>query len=191
MHSASISNHKSPFRRRAIIHRRLRLRSTTSASIESRLELEGVHFKGYVPAAELPALYVAHDIFVNASNADNFPAALVEAACSGLPIVTTAAGGIPDMIRDRENGLLIGLNDHQALAAAFIELVEEPELARRLAWSARAWVEQFSWPGPSAACCNSTASPVPWHPHFPIAPILFWLLPPCRRPNQKSSRNHY
>jgi phenylacetate-CoA ligase len=108
-------------------------------------KLEGVHFKGYVPAAELPALYAAHDIFVNASNADNFPAALVEAACTGLPIVTTAAGGIPDMIRDRENGLLIGLNNHQALAAAVSELVDHPELAGRLAASARAWVEQFSW----------------------------------------------
>jgi phenylacetate-CoA ligase len=109
-------------------------------------KLEGVHFKGDVPAPELPALYAAHDIFVNSSNADNFPAALVEAACAGLPIVTTSAGGIPDMIRDGENGVLVGLNDHQALATAVIELVEDPHLARRLAASARGWAEQFSWP---------------------------------------------
>jgi glycosyltransferase involved in cell wall biosynthesis len=108
-------------------------------------KLQDVTFNGDIAPAKLPALYAAHDIFVNSSNADNFPAALVEAACSGLPIVTTCAGGIPDMIRDGENGILVGLNDHEALAAKVIELVENPEMARRLAEDARTWAEQFSW----------------------------------------------
>jgi glycosyltransferase involved in cell wall biosynthesis len=98
-----------------------------------------------VPLAKLAVHYAEHDIFVNASNADNFPGALVEAACSGLPIVTTRAGGIPDMIRDHENGILVGLNDHEKLAAAVIELTENPERARRLAENARSWAGQFSW----------------------------------------------
>jgi phenylacetate-CoA ligase len=108
-------------------------------------KLEGVTFHGHVPPAKLPALYAEHDIFVNSSNADNFPGALVEAACSGLPIVTTCAGGIPDMIRDHETGILIELDDHEKLAAAVIELVENPEAAQRLADGARSWAEQFSW----------------------------------------------
>lgn len=107
--------------------------------------LDGVRFSGFVSLEDLPALYAAHDMFVNSSLADNFPGALVEAACSGLPIVTTKAGGIPDMIRDRENGLLVNLNDHEALAAGVIELLETPELARQLAHAARQWAEQFSW----------------------------------------------
>jgi glycosyltransferase involved in cell wall biosynthesis len=108
-------------------------------------KLQGVTFNGHLAPAILPAFYAAHDIFVNSSNADNFPAALVEAACSGLPIVTTRAGGIPDMIRNGQNGILVGLSDHEALAAAVIELVENPEMARRLAEGARTWAEQFSW----------------------------------------------
>jgi len=113
--------------------------------------LEGVTFHGHVPPAKLPALYSEHDIFVNSSNADNFPGALVEAACSGLPIVTTDAGGIPDMIRDHETGILVRLNDHEKLAAAVIELVDEPAKALRLAAGARSWAEQFSWPSTLAA----------------------------------------
>jgi glycosyltransferase involved in cell wall biosynthesis len=108
-------------------------------------KLEDVTFHGHVAPAKLPALYAAHDIFVNSSNADNFPGALVEAACSGLPIVTTCAGGIPDMIRDHENGMLVKLNDHEKLAAAVIEVLEDRELAQRLAGAARLWAEQFSW----------------------------------------------
>jgi len=108
-------------------------------------KLEGVTFHGHLAPAKLPALYAAHDIFVNSSNADNFPGALVEAACSGLPIVTTRAGGIPDMIRDHENGILVKLNDHEKLAAAVVEVLEDFELAQRLAETARSWAEQFSW----------------------------------------------
>ena len=114
-------------------------------------KLQGVTFHGHVPPKKLPTFYAAHDIFVNSSNADNFPGALVEAACSGLPIVTTCAGGIPDMFRDHETGILVELNDHKKLAAAVIELVEHPETAERLAESARSWAEQFSWPATLAA----------------------------------------
>jgi glycosyltransferase involved in cell wall biosynthesis len=82
---------------------------------------------------------------VNSSNVDNFPGALVEAACCGLPIVSTRAGGIEDMIISRHNGILVDLNDHEALAAGVIEIVEDCEFSRQLARRARVWAEQFSW----------------------------------------------
>jgi phenylacetate-CoA ligase len=135
-----------------------------SGSEEQRLQklcaewqLEGVTFTGFVDPARLPEFYAAHDIFVNSSSADNFPGALVEAACSGLPIVTTCAGGIVDMIRDHENGMLVGLNDHEKLAEAVVELIEHPETAQRLAEGARSWVEQFSWPATFAALSRNYA----------------------------------
>jgi len=123
-----------------------------TGSEESRLrklvhqwQLARVSFYGAVAHRDLPALYADHDIFVNASNVDNFPGALLEAACSGLSIVTTRAGGIPDMIRDHVTGLLVNLNDHQALANGVLECLEQQGLARNLAQGARAWVEQFAW----------------------------------------------
>jgi glycosyltransferase involved in cell wall biosynthesis len=111
----------------------------------SQWQLDGVKFLGPIAHDELPALYASHDIYVNSSNVDNFPGALVEAACCGLPIVTTGAGGIPSMIKHRENGIVVELNDDRALAAGVGEIVERPEFGQSLARQARKWAEQFSW----------------------------------------------
>jgi glycosyltransferase involved in cell wall biosynthesis len=111
----------------------------------SEWELPGVHFLGPAAHRDLPALYASHDIYINSSNVDNFPGALVEAACCGLPIVTTGAGGIPWMIRNRESGIVVSLNDEKALAASVIEIIEHPEFACGIAAKARTWAEQFSW----------------------------------------------
>jgi glycosyltransferase involved in cell wall biosynthesis len=107
--------------------------------------LRGVTFYGAVPYAQLPALYEQHDIYINGSRVDNFPGALVEAACAGLPIVTTRAGGIPEMIEHGRNGLLADIGDEDALAANVLQLLRQPELAQQIARTARTWVEQFSW----------------------------------------------
>lgn len=104
-----------------------------------------VKFFGFVPHEQLPAVHAEYDILVNASRVDNFPGAITEAACSGLAIVTTRAGGIAKMIRHRENGLLVDLNDPQALAAGVLELLDNQELAQSLTRRARFWAEQFSW----------------------------------------------
>lgn len=123
-----------------------------SGSQEARLrslarewELRGVTFHGVVSSADLPALYAQHDIYVNGSQVDNFPGALLEAACSGLPVVTTNAGGIREMIRHGENGLLSEVGDFRGLAANVLALLEDQDLARRLATHARAWCGQYSW----------------------------------------------
>jgi len=107
--------------------------------------VSGVRFLGAIAHADLPALYAAHDLYINSSSVDNFPGALVEAACSGLPIVTTGAGGIPWMIRNHERGIVVELNDDKALAAGVIDIIENPKLGQRLAREARTWAEQFSW----------------------------------------------
>lgn len=108
-------------------------------------ELRNVTFYGLVSPEKLPGLYGQYDICVNASKVDNFPGALVEAACSGLPIVTTAAGGIPDMIHHRETGILVDVGDSAALAQAVVDLVERQQFARQLVHAARAWSKQYSW----------------------------------------------
>ncbi len=114
-------------------------------SLAQQWNLRGVCFYGAVPHQELPFLCQQHDIYVNASRVDNFPGALVEAACAGLPIVTTRAGGIPEMIRHRENGLLVDVGDYSALANAMLEIVHHQDFARQLARTARSWADQFSW----------------------------------------------
>jgi len=123
-----------------------------SGSEESRLraltqawKLRDVEFFGVVTPSRLPSVYEKFDLYLNASRVDNFPGALVEAACSGLPIVTTRAGGIPMMIRHRENGLLVDVGDAEAMAASALELLANEKAGSRMARNARVWAEEFSW----------------------------------------------
>jgi len=109
------------------------------------LALRNVIFHGFVQPGELSAIYDQYDVFVNSSLVDNFPGSLVEAACCGLPIVTSRAGGIPAMIRDRETGMLAELNSDEQIAECVTELIRNHELASSLASSARLWAEQYSW----------------------------------------------
>lgn len=80
--------------------------------------LPGVRFLGQVPHSQLPELYNACDIYVNASRVDNFPGALVEASAAGLAVVTTAAGGIPYLYEHEKTALLVPPGDWQGLAGS-------------------------------------------------------------------------
>jgi glycosyltransferase involved in cell wall biosynthesis len=113
--------------------------------LAQRLDLRGVTFHAVIPNSDMPKLYTSYDIAINASVWDNFPGALVEAALSGLAIVSTAAGGIPDMFQHQQTGLLVDVGDHEALARAVIECVENPEKTHRRTLLARQWAEQYSW----------------------------------------------
>jgi len=130
------------------------------------LRLAGVTFYGAVRNQDLPAIYAQHDIYVNASSVDNFPGALVEAACSGLVIVTTRAGGIPDMLPDRERALLVPLNDHEALAQGALECLRNQQFAHKLAQAAHVWAGQFSWANvfPRLMECYGMAGSLPQVP---------------------------
>jgi glycosyltransferase involved in cell wall biosynthesis len=114
-------------------------------AIVGELNLRNVIFYGAIPHKALPAIYRQYDIYVNASRVDNFPGTLIEASCAGLPIVTTNAGGIPEMIRDGENGLLCAVGDSVGLADGILHLLKHQEFAQLLAQNARVWAEQFSW----------------------------------------------
>lgn len=107
--------------------------------------LRHVTFFGAVDHQALPALYEQFDIFINASIADNFPGAILEAAACGLPVVSSNAGGIPDLVRDGKTGLLVPVNDARALADKVLFLLDHPELASALAHQAYAACLQYAW----------------------------------------------
>jgi len=92
-----------------------------------------VRFIGKVPPGRVPELYAAADIYLTSPNLDNMPGSLLECFASGLPIVATRAGGIPYIVEDEKNGLLVERGDHQAMAACILRLLEEDGLALRLA----------------------------------------------------------
>src|SRR2546429_6888166 len=62
----------------------------------------------------MPGVYDAADVYLNAPDIDNMPGSILEAFASGLPVVTTDAGGIPYMVRDGENGLIVPRGDRKS-----------------------------------------------------------------------------
>jgi glycosyltransferase involved in cell wall biosynthesis len=104
-----------------------------------------VKFYGRVEHAEIQNVYDQYDIYINASNVDNFPGSILEAFASGLPVISTRVGGIPYMVQEGVTGLLVQMNDHIALAGKVVQLVREPDMALRLAQNARDECEKYSW----------------------------------------------
>lgn len=90
----------------------------------------------------LKALYHQCDIFVLPTYGDCLPLVLVEAAASGLAIISTDLGGIPEIVRTGETGLIVPAGDRQALAEAFRTLIGQPDLRARLAKAAMAHVAE-------------------------------------------------
>jgi glycosyltransferase involved in cell wall biosynthesis len=95
-----------------------------------------VRFVGPLGRDDVLALFRAADAAVLSSSWENFPHTVVEALAVGTPVVATAVGGVPELVRDGENGLLVPPGDVEALAAAIRRLVEEPGLRDRMAANA-------------------------------------------------------
>lgn len=104
-----------------------------------------VTFLGYVPQEEKPYLYGAADIFVLPSYHENCPLSLLEAMSSGMAVIATDVGGVSEIIKNGENGLLIK-NSSEELADAIIKLLSDKELRIKMGMAARTTVENhFTW----------------------------------------------
>ncbi len=110
-----------------------------------QLELDNVTFVGRVSPDRIADFYADHDIYIQSPNIDNMPTSVLEAYASGLPVVSTEAGGVPAILTHGEHGLLAPLDDHAALAAHVLHLLEQPGVARDLAQNAYDMCHEFSW----------------------------------------------
>ncbi len=116
----------------------------TRAVKERGLE-ESVRFPGFLNQKAKVREFSEADVFLNTNHIDNMPVAVVEACAFGLPVVATCVGGIPDLIRNGEEGLLVPDNDVQGMAEAVCSLIENPELAERLSRNGRLLAERSAW----------------------------------------------
>jgi glycosyltransferase involved in cell wall biosynthesis len=108
--------------------------------------IEGVEFHGSVPHGEVATWFDRADLFVNSSREDNMPHSVIEAFSSGLPVVTTRAGGIPYIVDHERNGLLVDVDDPQAMAEAVLAILSDPSMAARLVNEGqRDCNERYSW----------------------------------------------
>ncbi|HEV7797514.1 MAG TPA: glycosyltransferase [Pyrinomonadaceae bacterium] len=109
------------------------------------LELRHTNFVGRVEHEEIVEQYQRADIYLNGSEIDNQPLSILEAFACGLPVVTTNAGGIPDMVSDGETGFVVKRGDHEAMASRAIQLLEEDGLADAITQKAFGECAQYSW----------------------------------------------
>jgi len=111
------------------------------------LKLRNVDFIGFVPFDKMPALYDAADIYLSATSIDNMPSSLTESMACGLNVVTTDGGGaIPYIMTNEVTGLIVDRDDHEALAAAAIRLLENNDFALKLVRNAHESSRKFTWP---------------------------------------------
>lgn len=94
---------------------------------------------------DVGSLLQSSDAFVLSSRREGLPVSVLEALATGLPVVATKVGAIPDVVNDGENGLLVPPGDPQALAAAIRRLLDDAPLRRLIGETARRLVvEQYS-----------------------------------------------
>jgi len=110
------------------------------------LGLQQTRFIGRVAFEDMPAMYDSADIYLTATNLDNMPSSITESMAAGLPVVTTDAGGIPFIVTHEESCLMVRCDDHEALAASAIRLLEDNALAVRIERQAREAARKFTWP---------------------------------------------
>ena len=115
-------------------------------TLARELQLKQVTFTGRVNPAEIAGSYAEHDIYVQTPNIDNMPTSVIEAYASGLPVVSTEAGGMSAILTHGVDGLLVPLDDHVALAMRVLELLDEPVRARQLARTAYQRAQLCTWP---------------------------------------------
>ena len=97
------------------------------------------HFAGF--CRDLPAYLAAADIFVHTPVWEGLGVAVIEALAAGLPVVASRVGGIPELVADRETGLLIPAQDPSALCNALLQCVRHPDWAKTLGTHGQAKVQ--------------------------------------------------
>jgi glycosyltransferase involved in cell wall biosynthesis len=116
---------------------------------EERQRLESlagdrVQFLGARPRSEVLGLLATADVVVLPSAWENFPHAAVEALAMGTPVVATRVGGVPEIVRDGENGVLVDAGDDDAFADALARVLHDDAFRRGLAAAAAPSVTRFA-----------------------------------------------
>jgi glycosyltransferase involved in cell wall biosynthesis len=120
------------------------LRGELEAAVRERGLGDRVRFVGALPRAEVLSYLAGARAALLTSDWENLPHAAVEALAVGTPVVSTAVGGVPEVVRDGENGLLLAAGDAVGIAGALQRLLENDALHAQLAAGTRPSVEAIS-----------------------------------------------
>ena len=153
------------------------MRAQLSSDAAARGVGDVVRFLGH--REDVPELLHGSDLFVLPSRTEAFPNGVVEAMAAALPVVATSVGGIPELVDDGRNGVLVRAGDEHALAAALLGLLSDADRADRLAAAGRHTIEtrysfdrmvqafEALYQGELSNTLPIDAAPQPWANVFP------------------------
>ena len=104
-----------------------------------------VIFAGIVSEEEKLRYYMTADVCVLPSNIESFGIVILESMACGKPVVATRVGGVPDVIKDKENGILVPPKDPKKLADAISYLLTDKAVAVKMGQKGRRIVQRYSW----------------------------------------------
>ncbi|KGL63248.1 glycosyltransferase family 4 protein [Polaribacter sp. Hel1_85] len=105
--------------------------------------IDSVEFTGVLPKEEWHKKAIDFDLFINTTNFDNTPVSVMEAMALGLPIISTNVGGMPFLIENNIDGVLVDKENENQMADAIIKIIEENNFS--LALNGRKKAESFAW----------------------------------------------
>jgi glycosyltransferase involved in cell wall biosynthesis len=114
-------------------------------ALAATLGLRHVRFAGRVEPGDIARHYRDNDIYIQSPNIDNMPTSVLEAFATGIPVVSTGAGGIPTILTHGVHGLLAPIDDHETLAGHVLELLDNAAFARRLIHAAYSTCHACTW----------------------------------------------
>jgi glycogen synthase len=140
------------------------LRPQVEAAVRRSPARDRITLHGFVPHDRVPAVLRSLDVLVLPSIYEEMGSVLAEAMACGLPVVASDVGGIPDVVRDGETGILVPPGDVSALTKALDGVVRDPALRTRLSEEARRQSARYSWPGLAARIAELYAGARPRAP---------------------------
>lgn len=106
---------------------------------------KNVTFLGSVPHEEVYALMAGADVYALPSLYDPAPHAPLEALSVGTPVVASDVGGIPEVVKDKKNGLLVGPNDPKELAGAILKVLKSPRMRDDMGKEGMKTAKRYEW----------------------------------------------
>jgi len=110
-----------------------------------RNDLRNIFFFGELSHEKTLELVSSSDILLSTSKEEGLPTVIVEAMALGKCVIATAVGGVPEIIKDRKNGILVPPSAPDKIAQAVIELLDNSEMRREISKTAVRDIEGFSW----------------------------------------------
>lgn len=105
---------------------------------------DSITLLGPIPKPQIPKVFGQAHIFLNTTQVDNTPVSIMEAMASGLAVVSTRVGGIPDLVKSDRYALLCHI-DADSLAQAICHLLDNPKEIQRMGMAAQKYANHWDW----------------------------------------------